>query len=200
MCAFAKTAPKTPEDDRACERQVFIALKLAPEIAQELAALGAGVAGAGIRRIAVADIHLTLVPPWNESAVANVVDRLTRIAASQRPFDLIFKHVAYGPNPRRPRLLWAECAASNELTGLYAALLAAFERTQERPFRPHVTLARIRDHSRAAARQHPIDRELALSQRVMSVELMQSPPPGAFGYTVLASVPLGTAETPANPG
>ena len=70
------------------------------------------------------------------------------------------------------------------------ALLQAFGQADERPFRPHVTLARLRDKGRAIARKHPIDQDLALTQRVGSVELMQSPPPGGSGYKVLASLPL----------
>ena len=73
------------------------------------------------------------------------------------------------------------------------ALLQAFGQADERPFRPHVTLARLRDKGRAIARKHPIDQDLALTQRVESVELMQSPPPGGSGYKVLASLPLAVS-------
>ncbi len=88
-------------------------------------------------------------------------------------------------------LLWAECAAGPDLARLHAALLLAFGQTDERPFRPHVTLARLRGNGAAIARKCPIDRDLALTQRVGSVELMQSPPPGERGYKVLASPVFG---------
>ena len=81
-------------------------------------------------------------------------------------------------NPRHPRFLWVECLASGELAELRAALLTAFECSEQRPFRPHVTLARIRERGGRIARKHPIDRDLVLSQRITSVELMRSPPPG----------------------
>jgi 2'-5' RNA ligase len=87
--------------------------------------------------------------------------------------------------------LWAECAANEELTALHAALLHAFGQSDERPFRPHVTVARIRGNGAAVARKQPIDRELTFSQPVATVELMQSPPPGEVGYRVLASLRLG---------
>ena len=41
-----------------------------------------------------------------------------------------------------------------------AALLRAFGQADERPFRPHVTLARLRDKGRAIARKHPVDQTL----------------------------------------
>jgi len=54
-----------------------------------------------------------------------------------------------------------------------------------------VTLARLRGNSWAVARKHPIDRALSLTQRVGSVELFQSPPPGEIGYRIVASQRLG---------
>jgi hypothetical protein len=60
-----------------------------------------------------------------------------------------------------------------------------------------VTLARIRGDGRAIARNHPIDQQLSLTQRIESVELFQSPPPGENGYRVLASLPLGEAASSA---
>jgi 2'-5' RNA ligase len=177
--------------------RVFVALKIAADIAQELAGLSAEIAGPAVRRVAAADIHLTLVPPWRESSIPDAVAKLTRVVAAHAPFELAFRHVGYGPQPRRPRFLWAECTPNAGLAELRTALLAAFAQTDERPFRPHVTLARIRGNGAAIARKHRLNRELVLSQRIVSVQLMQSPPTGGNGYTVLASPPLGAAAPPA---
>jgi len=170
--------------------RVFVALKIAPEIAQTLAEHGRVLERFPVRLIAPADIHLTLVPPWNEASIPQTVERLRRVASQCRSFTLAFEHIGYGPEDRFPRLLWASCAESEPLAALRAALLAEFGQTDERPFRPHVTLARLRNNGRSIARKCPINQALALAQRVESVELMQSPPPGEIGYTVLASLPL----------
>lgn len=100
------------------------------------------------------------------------------------------------PEPRRPRMLWAECAPNAEILALRDALLSAFGQTNERPFRPHVTLARIGTNARAAAEENPIDQALWLNQRVESVELFRSPTPGESGYEVVASLPLQHVVTP----
>jgi 2'-5' RNA ligase len=171
--------------------RVFVALGVAPTIAAELAEMARVLERFSVRLIAPADIHLTLVPPWNETAIAAAIDKLRGVAERAAPFTLTFKHLSYGPQARRPRLLWAECVAGDELAALHAALLAAFGQREERLFRPHVTVARIRDNGAEMARRQPIDRELALAQQVETVELMQSPPPGETGYRVLASLPLG---------
>ena len=171
--------------------RVFVALKVTPATADELAKSARELERFPVRLIAPADIHLTLVPPWNEVSIPDAVAKLRRVADECDDFTLEFRRVGYGPEPKRPRLLWAECAATPGLAQLHAMLLVAFEQLDERPFRPHLTLARLRGNGARIARKHPIDRGLALAQRVGSVELMQSPPPGESGYKVLASVRFG---------
>ena len=171
--------------------RIFVALRIAPGIAQELAQYSRGLEQFSVRSVPPADIHLTLVPPWNEVSIADAVEKLRHVADRFSPFALAFGHIGYGPEPKRPRFLWADCTGGKEIAELRAALLQAFEQADARPFRPHVTLARLRDSGRALARKHPIDQDLALTQRVESVELMQSPPPGGSGYKVLTSLPLG---------
>jgi 2'-5' RNA ligase len=171
--------------------RVFVALKIVPEIARELAQMARELERFAVRLIAPDDIHLTLVPPWWETSIPATIEKLRSVADKAAPFTLTFVHLNYGPQPRRPRLLWAECAAGNELTALHAALLRLFGQSDERPFRPHVTVARIRGHGAAIARKRPINQTLSFVQRVETVELMQSPPAGEVGYRVLASLRLG---------
>ena len=180
--------------------RVFVALRTAPDIAAALAEMARVLERFSVRLIAPADIHLTLVPPWNETDIPAAVERLRGVAEQARPFPLTFKHLNYGPHARRPRLLWAECGESEELSALHTALLAAFGQSEERPFRPHVTVVRIRGNGAAVARRQPIDRELALEQPVETVELMQSPPAGERGYRVLASLKLGGEAAPLTAG
>lgn len=173
--------------------RIFVALRISPDIALVLAQYGRDLEKFSVRHVAPADIHLTLVPPWNEFSTADTVEKLRRVADRFCPFTLTFRHVGYGPEPKRPRFLWVECVASKEIAEFRAALIQAFGHADERPFRPHVTLARLRDKGRAIARKHPLDQDLALTQRIESIELMQSPPPDGSGYKVLASVPLAVS-------
>jgi 2'-5' RNA ligase len=170
--------------------RIFVGLKIEPEIARELAQLARALQRFGIRTVAPCDIHLTLVPPWNAGSIPAAIDKLRNVVDGFGAFSLTFEHLGYGPQPRQPRLLWAECVDSNELSRLHAVLLEAYGGGDARPFRPHVTLARLRHNGRSIARKHPIDRRLAFVQRVSSVELFHSPPAGQRGYQVLASVPL----------
>jgi 2'-5' RNA ligase len=173
------------------QARVFVGVKVAPEIAQELARLARNLERFSVRLVPTDDIHLTLVPPWNEASIPTAVEKLRAVTDRFGAFALIFQHLAYGPQPRRPHLLWAECAATDAVTSLRAALLNSFAQSDDRPFRPHVTLARIRGNGSAIARRQPIDQELSFTQQVGSIELFQSPPPDRSGYTILASSRLG---------
>jgi 2'-5' RNA ligase len=183
-------APATARSE-ARQARVFIGVKVAPEIAQELARLARSLERFSVRLVPTDDIHLTLVPPWNEASIPTAVEKLRAVTDRFGAFALMFRHLAYGPQPKRPHLLWAECAVADDVILLRAALLQSFGQSDDRPFRPHVTLARIRGNGSAIARRLPIDQELSFTQKVGSIELFQSPAPDESGYKVLASLGLG---------
>ncbi|HMW14758.1 MAG TPA: RNA 2',3'-cyclic phosphodiesterase [Pseudomonadales bacterium] len=171
--------------------RIFIGLKASAALAEALAERAAVLADPEVRRVAVADIHLTLVPPWNETDLSAVTGTLARVSGGFSAFTLELVRLTYAPDPRQPRLLWAECLASATLTALHDALLQAFHPRQTQPFRPHLTLARLGRHSRRIAAAHPLEQVLSLRQPVTAVTLFQSPVAGGGGYSVLAQAPLG---------
>jgi 2'-5' RNA ligase len=89
--------------------RVFVGIKVASHIAGELAKLVKPLERLPVRLIPPADIHLTLVPPWNEADVPGAIEKLHKAVRGLQTFTLTFAHFAYGPARRRPRLLWAEC-------------------------------------------------------------------------------------------
>ena len=188
--AEIETASTGPAAANRRPARVFVGMKMAPEIARELVKIAQELKGSDVRLAAADDIHLTLVLPWDEVSTSEAIDKLRLVASKFGTFLLTIQHVGYGPDSRRPRLLWAGCEVTDEILALRAALLEVFGQMDERPFRPHVTLVRIRSNGRAIARKHPVDRQLSLTQRVESIELFQSPPPGENGYRVLASMRL----------
>ncbi|MEK8095209.1 RNA 2',3'-cyclic phosphodiesterase [Methylocystis sp. IM3] len=178
--------------------RVFLGVKVAPNISDQLACLAKELREERVKFVAPGDIHLTLVPPWNETSIDEAIAKMRSIVSKFGEFALGLKHLNYGPEAKRPRLLWAECAAPDELNALRDALLHLFDQSDDRPFRPHVTLARLRGNGAAIARRHPIDRALSFTQQVKSVEFFRSPPAGATGYQILASAPLAERAPPAS--
>jgi 2'-5' RNA ligase len=175
--------------------RIFVGLKIAPNIAQELAQRARRLERSPSRFVPSEDIHLTLLPPWNETSTPDVVEKLRSTSNRLAPFPLTFKHLSYWPDHRRPRLLCVECTATDALTALQSALLNAFGRTNDRPFQPHVTLARMQRGAKAAIAKSELDQDLVLEQLVGTVELFQSPKPPAKGYAILASVPLAARNS-----
>lgn len=171
--------------------RIFIGLKVSAALAEVLAAWAAVLVDPRVRRVAAADMHLTLVPPWNETDLDAIIATLTRVADGFSAFTLEVVRLAYAPDPDQPRLLWAECLANATLGALRDALLQAFHPRQTRPFRPHLTLARLGRYGRHIAAAHPLEQRLSLRQPVTAVTLFQSPVAGGSGYSVLAQAPLG---------
>jgi 2'-5' RNA ligase len=175
--------------------RVFVGLKMALAIAQELAQCAHRLERAPSRFVPCEDIHLTLVPPWNENSIADVVDKLRATSSRLTPFPLTFTRLSYWPNHRRPRLLCVECTPTVELVALQSALSEVLGQTNDRPFKPHVTLARLKRGAKPASAKSALDQDLAFKQSIGTVELFQSPKPPAKGYTVLASVPLSAGHS-----
>jgi 2'-5' RNA ligase len=184
------SGPVTGVDATAQPIRAFVGIKVASDIAEELAGLVKPLEGLPVRLISSADIHPTLVPPWNETDVPAAIERLHKAICGLQAFTLTFAHFAYGPTRRWPRLLWVECVPTREIAQMHALLLAAFGQAEERPFRPHATLARLQRNGRAIADKHPFNQTLSLTQRVEAIELFKSPRKGEKGYQALVSVPL----------
>lgn len=173
--------------------RVFVGLKIAPGVAEQLADCARGLERSPSRFVPCGDIHLTLLPPWNEPSIPEVIEKLRATSSRLTPFPLTFTRLAYWPDHRRPRLLCVECTPTDQLKALQDALLSDFSQTNERPFKPHVALARLQRGAKPASAKDALDQDLALEQLVDTVELFQSPKPPAKGYAVLASVPLATS-------
>jgi len=154
--------------------RIFVGLKVGSEIAQELAQLARSVERFPTRFVPSEDIHLTLVPPWNETSIPDAIEKLRAALSASGPFMLTFTCLNYWPNRHRPRLLCAECLQTDELKRLQSALLNAFGQTEDGPFEPHVTLARMQRGGRTEAEKNQMDRKRSFVQSVDSVELFQS--------------------------
>ena len=170
--------------------RVFVGLKIAPEIAQQLHQVARSIAHPTDRLVPSEDLHVTLLPPWDEASVPNAIERLDSVSRAAGPFTLAFTHLSYWPEPRHPRLLCAECEATHAIAALQSALSNAFGAREDKPFRPHVTLARMQRRGRSRLDRSPDHRPLSFVQPIRSVELFRSPAGNRNGYEILASLPL----------
>jgi RNA 2',3'-cyclic 3'-phosphodiesterase len=92
-------------------------------------------------------IHITLkfIGEVNADAVAAVISALSSVTFS--PYDLQITGIGAN-NPRQPRVIWCEIADGGGSARLHAlveeALLPLGIPRDDRPFRPHATLARVK--------------------------------------------------------
>jgi 2'-5' RNA ligase len=137
--------------------RVFIALTPDAATRAALAVVSHGCAG---RRVPVDQLHMTLAFLGSVPAETGVA-LVARLASAVRPIPpLRFERVEHWPSAAHPRLAVASFAASPALSAVVErvrALVAdlGLPVDDHRPFRPHVTLARMR-RARERAQRRPL--------------------------------------------
>lgn len=177
--------------------RLFIAIELPAELKAALGRLRAEIAGA--RWVPGEQIHLTLafLGEVAEERLEQLTAALARIQSS--PFRLSFSGTGCFPDHRRPRVLWIGLEPEAHLQQLaaqtHAALLACGIPQEERPFSPHITLARLKMAPPGAADRFLHQQKQTLSPfAVQEFTLFQSrlTPQGAL-HTPLRVFPLAAA-------
>jgi RNA 2',3'-cyclic 3'-phosphodiesterase len=107
------------------------------------------------------NLHLTIrfLGDVDAARVPLIESALTGVCAVHAPFQLQLSGSGVFPNRRDPSVLWAGVGESEPLVALFdtlnAALAGAGFAPETRPYRPHITLARIREH-KSGARLRPL--------------------------------------------
>ncbi|MFH1570284.1 MAG: RNA 2',3'-cyclic phosphodiesterase [Gemmatimonadota bacterium] len=140
-------------------RRTFIAVELPAPVRLALAAMAAELArqwpGDGVRWVGEGSLHLTL--RFLGDTAPDQVDALRRgleqIASRHGPFDLHLAEAGAFPNPRRPRVIWVGLADPEGALGRVQREVERLARSlgwerEERAFKPHLTLGRVRPEAR----------------------------------------------------
>jgi RNA 2',3'-cyclic 3'-phosphodiesterase len=183
--------------------RLFLAINSPAEIRRAVwdAAAPLRVAAPALSWVAEPRIHLTLkfIGEQPDEVLAPLIVGVKRIAASHIAPLVRVEGIGAFPNFRRPRVVWIGVTPEPRLELLHHDLEVAcaargFE-LDGRPFRPHMTLARVPD--RAPAEQLRGLRSAAAKVRftdeftVTSVDVMRSDlGSGGAVYTMLASASL----------
>jgi 2'-5' RNA ligase len=132
----------------------FLALDPPEEVLKEIASVQSRlrkVIEGDIRWVRPEGIHLTLKFFGDVSAddVANIATVAEKAVEGERPFPFAIESAGVFPDPHRPRVLWLGMNGDLERLlvfqkGLEQALLQIGFPREERPFRPHLTLGRIK--------------------------------------------------------
>ena len=136
--------------------RAFIAIQLPDDVRAALAQvneiLAAQLPQRSVRWVKPKLMHLTL-RFLGDTAVSNLpslYDALDESAAQHDEFMLRLDHLGCFPNCKQPRVIWAGLQGQLEAADAFkqdidAALEPLGWEREERPFRPHLTLGRVKD-------------------------------------------------------
>ena len=136
--------------------RLFVAVNLPTELTDRAAALLPPALPA-LKRVRPELMHVTLAfLGWTPDERLDAVSEATRAAASgRRAFDLSFSGAGRFPASGRARVVWLGIGAGSDALAALAGSVATELRDRQiffddRPFAPHLTLARVRDEASGA--------------------------------------------------
>ena len=158
-------------------KRVFIALYPSDEFRQKVVAWQEEHKMLPVRWLQGKNLHITLIPPWYVEDTRAVMDALLAFVKEKScaPFTLRFTKVTFGPDPRRPRLIWASGETPPELSTFKSGIEQALgQESERRDFKLHLTLARFREDDFPTFPITTLDEKVAWEEEVRSFVLMES--------------------------
>ncbi len=134
--------------------RAFIALQLPEQVTHQLELFQNKIkigAPRGLRWVKPENIHLTLsfLGDTPRTKISQLKDLLSEVSAKHSELHASFTQLGAFPNPNRMRVFWLGMAASPELTTLARDVNQACKACDlpgdDKPFVPHLTLARLPD-------------------------------------------------------
>ncbi len=172
--------------------RIFVAIPISEDLQNEILEWEKSYKNLPVKWLRGKNLHITLVPPWEEENVEKVKTVLKLVENRAEPLEVIFEKVEFGPHFDEPRLIWAEGQALKEIQNLKIEIENVLGREPEsRPFKLHLTLARFRPKDFVMFPVKKLDEKVFWEQKVKSFVLMESRllPDGA-DYDVLGEVIL----------
>ena len=149
----------------------------------------------------VENLHITskFIGEWPEPGLGKLRHALEEIPTPP-PFPISIARFGYLPNPHNPRMLFAGVQTGPELAELAQrieeALVPLGVPAENRPYTPHLTLARIGNKSVRAVREHIAKMKNldfgSLQVSEFHLYLSTPRPSGPSLYEKLATFPLGS--------
>jgi len=159
---------------------------------------------ARVRWVRLDGLHVTLrfLGPTPEEQLEVLRGVIESVAAASGPFRVVIAGAGAFPDLERPRALWLGIdTGADELTGLAASLEAGLTAAgwppADKPFKPHLTVARVEGAVAAGTARRLVDvaAGLGVGSPVDRVVLFESiTGQGPARYEAIASATLGGAD------
>ena len=188
--------------------RLFLAINFPPEVRDRLFQATAVMREAEprIRWVTSPLLHVTLkfLGEQPQEMVPPLMQRVRSAVAGVGAIRASISGVGTFPNFRRPRIVWIGVQGDDRLSRVVerveGACVDSGLAAEERPFRAHITLGRVRDELRGAdaARLEEVARTVRAREETVigTVDLMESTlSPAGSRYRVVATAPLGRGTT-----
>ena len=185
------------------KRRIFIAINLPAQIKKQLSRYQLAWADLPVRWTKEANLHITLVFVGyvTDEEMLEICQLTRQVSQNHQPFEIKLERICLGPPNRPARMIWVEGEANSAMAQLkndlekvlFNSANSGYNSRENRPLRPHITLARIRQEQWRLLPTKPIiDKDISLVLPVESIEVMQSNlSRGGAEYAVLESFGLG---------
>lgn len=184
------------------KHRVFLAINLPELIKKKLLDFQKDWADLPVRWTKKNNLHITLVfiGYVSNQEILEILSSSKQVCQKHQPFEIKLNRICLGPPGREARMIWIEGEKNSQLANLRNDLennllksdKSGYWEKENRPFSPHITLARMRQWQwRQLAEKPQIEKEVSLNFLADSVELMESHLSGGGSeYAILESISL----------
>lgn len=166
-------------------RRIFLAINLPESIKKKLLAFREKWSDLPVYWTKKDNLHITLIfiGYVDDEEMLEICQLAREVIRQYNLFEIKLNQICLGPPNRPARMIWVEGQADNKLAQLKNDLervllnsaKSGFNRTENRAFRIHITLARIKHQLWRTLPDKPeINQELNLNFLAESVEVMES--------------------------
>ena len=157
------------------KKRVFVAIGVSAQLKEKVADFQKKLSYLPVRCIKPDNLHVTLIPPWYTTNVEEEIKRLKSIKNIIDPFAITFREVTFGPNPKKPRLIWASGNTAPEVVTLKSKLEEILNKKREkREFSTHLTIGRFKEKDFSKFPIRNLDEKILWEEKVGSFLLMES--------------------------
>jgi len=174
-------------------KRIFVAIKASPRLQENIAKLQEPFSSLPIKWTLEKDLHITLVPPWEEEDVDSVKKKLNGFQGTTGEFRITFEKLAFGPNGEKPRLLWLKAMPSEKLRRLKEELEQLLKhKSKYKDWIIHMTLGKFEPEDFSLSWLNSLPPGLfVIQEEINSIALIESvPTESGTKYEILYEVKL----------
>lgn len=129
------------------KKRIFLGIRISDKLKNKIAEFRQKYKNLPVRWMREENFHLTIIAPMelDDNEMVEMIEKLKKIEDEFGPIEIEFDKICFGPNLRRPRLIWVESKPNQKLVKLKNKITQILGlRIESRLSRPHLTIARFK--------------------------------------------------------